>query len=204
MKSKEMKPKFKKHEIVRIKISNVDFLKGKLAHIVDTIIYDNGNIEYSLLTLDGISSYELELVLEEIGDFLSEDKIKIREEVMSRKNKFKQNEIVKVIRCDNYPEFEGGYGYVDSSTQSVLDGSWGYGVWMYKEDEMVSFKEYELESTGEFLSEEEIKKHHGEGSSMKVTQEGEVTELNIKNPKNWRERTAKPENVAGFMSSDEE
>ena len=194
--------KFSLYEIVEMTNSPLKDMIGMKGFVMSMNQFPwNGMWEYYVHLYDMNSACDIpEENLISTGKFLSDRHIEEHKNIMSSEKKFDMYEIVRIK--GSY--LTGEKGFIVGMAQSSSDGSWGYALWVYSKDHVVDIEEYELESTGEFLSEEEIKKHRGEGSSMKVTQEGEVTELNIKNPKNWRERTAKPENVAGFMSSDEE
>ena len=156
MKSKEMKPKFKKYEIVKIKISNVDFLRDELAYVVDSVVNPHGYIIYDLVTLDNFELDVVETQLEATGKFLTQEQIKMREEFLSRKNKFEVYEIVKIRPDTGYPYLKEQTQYILDVKQSPISGVWSYLIRDMIKKRVLWLSQHNLEATGKFLSEEEI------------------------------------------------
>lgn len=64
--------------------------------------------------------------------------------------KFAFFEKVRVVTpASNAQEVYGELGYIAARAQND-DGTWGYGVYIYRDERLWSFGEDELESTGEF------------------------------------------------------
>ncbi|AIL65469.1 hypothetical protein NOVO_05500 [Rickettsiales bacterium Ac37b] len=191
--------KFKKWEIVKVKKCPVNVLDGRLGFITNIRqFYWNGIWEYSIL-FDGFDAVQekLEEDLESTGEFLSQEEIDERLRIISRKSKFDFNEIIEIMN-HRKPQYIGKKGYIDGMSQNYNTGEWKYGISFLEPINdnygISSLKEEDLVSTGEFIPKEKT----DSGMSIKVTTQGEVTEINIKDPKTWEESIAAPDRAAGW------
>ena len=194
--------KFEPFEIVKIIYDETGVTQNCTGFVTNMRQFEwNGIWEYSVYVyeLGSVVEYQ-ESELETMGRSLPDEEIKRRQEIISRKSKFQFNEIVEVVRHKD-PKYIGKKGYVSGMCQDYDDGTYGYGLFLF-DDQRVDDgfdNEDDLISMGEFVSKEVT----NSGMSLKVTTEGEVTEVNFKNP-TWQEKLMTPEYITGWPGDEEE
>jgi hypothetical protein len=191
--------KFQLFEVVTVAKDRPGFTAGQIGFITEMRQFSwNGLWEYQVFMYDDDARSSLmEDEIKSSGEFLPQEKIEERLKIISNKNQFAFYEIVEVLHSEE-PELIGQKGYIRGMAQNYNTGEWGYSIVLFSNGDYVGgFEEPDLQATGEHLSKAEISKRY-DGSSLKVTTGGEVTEVNIKNPQNWEERVATPDRTMGW------